>query len=41
MSESVVLNAELKSPIDKVWRAITDSATLSQWMMFKTNDFKP
>jgi uncharacterized protein YndB with AHSA1/START domain len=41
MSESVVLNAELKSPIDRVWRAITDSATLSEWMMFKTNNFKP
>lgn len=41
MSESVVLNAELKSPIDKVWQAITDSATLSRWMLFKTNDFRP
>jgi uncharacterized protein YndB with AHSA1/START domain len=41
MSETVVLDYELKSPIDRVWRALTDSATLSEWMMFKTNDFKP
>lgn len=41
MSKSVELNAELNSPIARVWQAITDSATLSEWMMFKTNDFKP
>lgn len=41
MSETVRIDAELKSPIDRVWRALTDSETLSQWMMFKTNDFKP
>ena len=41
MSETVVLDYEMKSPIDRVWRALTDSATLSDWMMFKTNDFKP
>ena len=41
MSETVVLDFELKSPIERVWHALTDSATLSRWMMFKTNDFKP
>lgn len=41
MSESVALDVELKSPIDRVWQALTDSATLSKWMMFRTNDFKP
>jgi uncharacterized protein YndB with AHSA1/START domain len=41
MSETVVLDVEVKSPIDRVWQALTDSATLSKWMMFKTNDFKP
>lgn len=41
MSKSVVLDVELKSPIDKVWHSLTDSATLSKWMMFKTNNFKP
>ena len=41
MSETVVLDYELKSPIDRVWQVLTDSATLSKWMMFKTNDFEP
>lgn len=43
MSETVavVLDVEMNSPIDRVWRALTDSETLSKWMMFKTNDFKP
>lgn len=41
MSKSVVLDVELNSPIEKVWTALTDSETLSKWMMFKTNDFKP
>jgi uncharacterized protein YndB with AHSA1/START domain len=41
MSESVVLDAEVKRPIARVWSALTDSATLSEWMLFKTNDFKP
>lgn len=41
MSESVVLDVEMQSPIDRVWQALTDSATLSKWMLFKTNDFKP
>ena len=41
MSETVVLDFELKSPIERVWHALTDSATLSKWMLFKSNDFQP
>jgi uncharacterized protein YndB with AHSA1/START domain len=41
MSETVILDAEMQSPIGRVWQALTDSETLSKWMMFKTNDFKP
>ncbi len=41
MSETVVLDVEMKSPIDRVWSALTDADTLSKWMLFKTNDFKP
>lgn len=41
MSESVVLDVELKSPIERVWSALTDSDTLSKWMLFKANDFQP
>ncbi len=41
MSESVILDVEVKSPVDRVWDALTDSATLSKWMLFKTNDFQP
>jgi uncharacterized protein YndB with AHSA1/START domain len=41
MSETVVLDFELKNPIERVWHALTDSATLSKWMLFKSNDFQP
>ena len=41
MSDTVVLDFELKRPIERVWHALTDSATLSKWMLFKSNDFKP
>ena len=41
MSETVVLDVEVKSPIERVWHALTDSATLSKWMLFKSNDFRP
>jgi len=41
MSETVVLDVEMKSPIERVWHALTDSATLSEWMLFQSNDFKP
>ena len=41
MSETVELDVELRSPIERVWNALTDSATLSKWMLFKANDFRP
>ncbi len=41
MSETVVLDVEVKGPIERVWHALTDPATLSKWMLFKSNDFKP
>ena len=41
MSETVVLDVELKSPIERVWQTLTDSATLAKWMLFKSNDFRP
>lgn len=41
MTDTVQIDYELKSPINSVWQAITDSETLSKWMMFKTNTFKP
>ena len=41
MSETVSLDVEIKSPIERVWHALTDPATLSKWMLFKTNDFRP
>lgn len=41
MSASVNLDVEIKSPIDRVWQALTDAATLSEWMLFQTTDFLP
>ncbi|NMP25214.1 SRPBCC domain-containing protein [Sulfobacillus harzensis] len=41
MSETVLLDYEIESPIERVWHALTDPATLSQWMLFETNDFQP
>jgi uncharacterized protein YndB with AHSA1/START domain len=41
MTETVALDFELKSPIERVWHALTDSATLSKWMLFQSNDFNP
>ncbi len=41
MTETVMLDVELKSPIERVWNALTDPATLSRWMLFKSNDFQP
>jgi uncharacterized protein YndB with AHSA1/START domain len=43
MNETVAvdLDVEMQSPIERVWNALTDPATLSRWMMFKTNDFQP
>lgn len=41
MSESVKVDVHLNSTIDQVWQALTTSETLSKWMMFKSNTFKP
>lgn len=41
MSETVKLDYELNSDVNRVWSALTDSATLAKWMLFKVNDFKP
>ncbi len=41
MTESVSLDFELKSPIERVWHALTDAAMLSKWMFFEPNDFQP
>lgn len=41
MSETVLLDYEIKSSIKRVWHALTDPTTLSQWMFFETNDFQP
>lgn len=41
MSETVSLQVELNSPIERVWEALTDPATLSKWMLFETSDFRP
>lgn len=41
MSETVSLDFELKGPVERVWHALTDSAVLSAWTLFETDDFKP
>ena len=41
MTATVALDVEVRSPIERVWQALTDSATLSKWTLFKTNDFEP
>lgn len=41
MSETVSLDYELKSPIEQVWHALTNSTVLSQWMFFDPTDFQP
>lgn len=41
MSKSVNVEVQLNSPINKVWDALTTSETLSKWMLFKSNTFKP
>ncbi len=38
---SVALDVELKSPIERVWRALTDPGRLSKWMFFDASDFRP
>ncbi len=41
MTATVALDVELKSPIERVWQALTDAATLSRWMSFEADDFRP
>ncbi len=41
MSETVSLDFDLKSPIERVWHALTDAAMLSKWTFFDTDDFRP
>jgi uncharacterized protein YndB with AHSA1/START domain len=41
MGETVSLDVELKRPVERVWHALTDAATLSRWTYFETNDFQP
>ena len=41
MRESVSLDYEIKSPIERVWHALTDSATLSRWTFFEVEGFQP
>lgn len=41
MSETVVVDVEMKSSIERVWHALTDPATISEWMLFATEDFRP
>jgi uncharacterized protein YndB with AHSA1/START domain/DNA-binding transcriptional ArsR family regulator len=41
VTETVALDFELRSPIERVWQALTDPAMLSKWMFFETTDFRP
>lgn len=41
MSETVEMDVEVRSPIERVWHALTDSDMLSRWMLFKSNNFQP
>jgi len=38
-SRTLVIERELPHPPEKVWRALTDSALISQWLL--QNDFQP
>jgi uncharacterized protein YndB with AHSA1/START domain len=39
VTRSVVVERELAHPPEKVWRALTDSSLMEQWLM--KNDFQP
>lgn len=41
MSETVSLEVELKSPMSRVWRALTEETTLNQWTLFQVTNFDP
>jgi uncharacterized protein YndB with AHSA1/START domain len=38
-TRSVVVEREFPHPLEKVWRALTDSSLIEQWLM--KNDFQP
>lgn len=38
-THTVVIEREMHQPADKIWRALTDSTLMEQWIM--SNDFKP
>lgn len=38
MSESIVMERDLPHPVERVWRAITESDLLADWLM--ANDFR-
>lgn len=38
MSETVVIERDFSHPPEKVWRALTDTALISEWLM--ANDFR-
>ncbi|MCL6562935.1 MAG: SRPBCC domain-containing protein [Firmicutes bacterium] len=41
MDASVSLDFDCSSPTERVWSALTDPTTLSRWMFFETEDFRP
>lgn len=40
MNLDVVVDEMLPHPVEAVWRALTDNAAISEWLM-ETGDFKP
>ncbi|MCL8209205.1 MAG: SRPBCC domain-containing protein [Actinomycetia bacterium] len=40
MNETLSLDFEVKSSIERVWDALTNSAMLSRWMFFEANNFQ-
>ncbi len=41
MGETVVLDFEVHSPVERVWHALTQADMLSRWMLFDATDFRP
>lgn len=41
MSKTVSMEVELKSPIDRVWRVLTEAAALNPWTLFTVSGFEP
>jgi uncharacterized protein YndB with AHSA1/START domain len=40
-TETVTVDIELTSPIERVWTALTDPAGFSRWMFFQADGFRP